>query len=70
MADLLRRFVNGQRLLYGQKGLIEPARRKFYDFKGKRLFLEELPEVMKMFHTMYETKTKQLAEQEARENSY
>jgi len=56
--------VNGQRLLYGQKGLIEPTRRKFYDFKGKRMFLGDMPAVMKMFQQLYETKTKQLAERD------
>jgi len=60
-------YVSGARLLYGQKGTNEPQRKRFYDFSFSRLILEESPEVMKLFEQMYQTRMRQLEQEESRQ---
>ena len=52
--------MSGAKLMYAQKGVNEPQRRRFYDFTFSRLILGESPEVMQYFQQTHETRMKQL----------
>ena len=65
------RYTSSAKLLYAQKGLNEPQRKRFFDFNFSRLILGESPEILSFFQQMYETRMKQQEQgQQRSKNSF